>query len=59
MIRGRSQPTKQTLRTFQKCEHGYAIYNLITRNDRRMFVNLRTPEIFIELCASREMPIRN
>ena len=49
MIQGRFQPTKQTLRTFQKCEHGFAIYNLIKRNDRKMFVNLRTPEIFIEL----------
>ena len=49
MIQGRFQTTKQTLRTFQKCEHGFAIYNLIKRNDRRMLVNLRTPEIFIEL----------
>ena len=49
MIQGRSQPTKQTSKNFQKCEHGYAIYNRITRNDRRMFVNLKTPEIFIEL----------
>ena len=49
MIQGRSQPTKQTSKNFQKCKHRYAIYNLITRNDSRMFVNLRTPEIFIEL----------
>ena len=54
MIQGRFQPTKQTLRTFQKCEHGYAIYNLIKRNDRRMFVNLSNRSQMTSKCGKNK-----